>query len=126
MLRRGSIIRQSRFEKRCNPCAGRFEGPTTTEGCRLNRPLLNFQSLVKVGLRHTDFPIQIGGMQYKRIWGGNPGYGPALYDLEKDYAELHNVIAHYPHVVAKMKQIMTDAFEVNITWACEILYCLVE
>ena len=51
---------------------------------------------------------------FQKVWKDDPGHGPALYDLEKDYAELHNVAKQNPQVVAKMKGIMADAFEVAI------------
>jgi len=50
---------------------------------------------------------------FQKVWGDNPGHGPALYDLENDYAELHNVVAQHPQVVAKMKKIMAEAFKVD-------------
>ena len=52
---------------------------------------------------------------FQNVWGDNPGHGPALYDLEEDYAELNNVVDKYPNVVSEMKRIMTDAFKVAVT-----------
>lgn len=51
---------------------------------------------------------------FQKVWGKNPGHGPALYDLETDYAELKNVVAQNPQVARKMKRTLSEAFEVNL------------
>jgi len=52
---------------------------------------------------------------FQKVWGKDPGHGPALYDLENDYAELHNVSDKHPDVVSKMKKIMQKAFKTEIS-----------
>ncbi len=51
---------------------------------------------------------------FRNVWGDNPGLGPALHDLEKDYAEEKNVVSENPGVEAEMKKIMEDSFKVNL------------
>lgn len=48
---------------------------------------------------------------FQNVWGDNPGLGPALYDLEKDFREEKNVVQHNPRVVAEMKRILEGGFK---------------
>ena len=51
---------------------------------------------------------------FQKVWGDNPGHGPALYDLTKDYGELENVVTQQPALVAEMKKKLAATFEVEL------------
>jgi len=51
---------------------------------------------------------------FQNVWEDNPGFGPALYDLGTDAAELNNCAADKPDVVTNMKQILTESFSVKL------------
>ncbi len=51
---------------------------------------------------------------FQKLWGDNPGLGPALHDLEKDFAEEKNVLEKNPGVVAEMKRILESSFKVTL------------
>jgi arylsulfatase A-like enzyme len=51
---------------------------------------------------------------FQKIWGDNPGLGPALFDLEKDHRETKNVVQEHPQVMAEMKKILEGAFKVSL------------
>ena len=51
---------------------------------------------------------------FQNIWGDDPGLGPALYDLEKDYAEEKNVVEKHPKLVEVMKMILEISFKESL------------
>lgn len=51
---------------------------------------------------------------FQNVWGDNPGLGPQLNDLERDFAEEINVVEKYPEVVAGMKKILESSFKVSL------------
>jgi hypothetical protein len=52
---------------------------------------------------------------FQKIWGQNPGHGPALYDLEDDYQEQKNVVSKHPQVVADFQAKLSEAFQAPVT-----------
>jgi len=50
---------------------------------------------------------------FQNVWGDDPGLGPALYDLEKDPGEETNVADQHPRVVAEMKALLDQAFQLS-------------
>ena len=51
---------------------------------------------------------------FQNVWADDPGLGPALYDLEKDYAEEKNVVEKHPEVVTEMKGILESSSKVTL------------
>ena len=51
---------------------------------------------------------------FRNIRGDDQGLGPALHDLEKDYAEEKNVVEKHPEVVTEMKGILESSFKVTL------------
>jgi len=51
---------------------------------------------------------------FQNVWGDNPGLGPHLNDLERDYAEEINVVKKHHEVVAGMKKILESSFKVSL------------
>jgi len=50
---------------------------------------------------------------FQNFKGKDPGYGPALFDIQKDSFEENNIISQHPDVVAEMKKIIDGAFNVK-------------
>ncbi|MBN1292827.1 MAG: sulfatase [Candidatus Latescibacteria bacterium] len=48
----------------------------------------------------------------QNVWGDNPGLGPQLYDLKKDFGEEKNVVSSNQTVVNNLKKILNDSFKV--------------
>jgi arylsulfatase A-like enzyme len=51
---------------------------------------------------------------FQNVWADDPGLGPALHDLEKDAGEETNVVEHHPQIVAEMKTLLQQAFQVSL------------
>ena len=51
---------------------------------------------------------------FQSLNGQNPGKGPALYDVETDPSERHNVVGQHPEIVAERRALLSERFEVEL------------
>ena len=83
----------------------------------------NFWSLTAGGRNHERIFFGYGNFAavrdqrwhyFQHFRGADPGKGPALYDLEADPAEEHNVVENHPDVVDERRALIADRFQAEL------------